>query len=213
MSVYSLGDLKSRVYDRLENNVELYPQAQVVSEINNAIRSWNLFVGEVQDTRHVPGYSVAGQILYSVPTGIIAPFYVYCEGRQLNLVPLKVISRLRRDWMRETTQYYGPVMNWIPIGLSTFAIHPIDHIGGKDIEVSGLVEPTLLVNDEDSISIPDKDADVITDLATVNLAFVEGGKTFADISMLYTQVLSRMKKRAAWAGMRMPMYWIIKQKE
>jgi hypothetical protein len=210
LSVFTLGDLKSRVWDRLDQNVELYPSADVTGEINDAIAAWNLFVGEIQATLHVPGFSVAGQIIYATPTGIILPTQVYCEGRQLNRESLLNISRLRRAWQTETTQYHGPVMNFVPIGLGSFAIHPIDHLGGKDIEVRGIAEPVPLVADADYITLPDEDGDSIADLAAVNLIFLEGGKTFADASLLYTRVLSRLKGRMR-PGTKLPQYWLIKE--
>jgi len=206
MPTFTLANLKSRVYDRLDQNTALYPSAEVVNEINDSIRTYNL--GILQTSIHVPGYTVASQLLYSTPSGVLYPMYVYFEGRKLNKLSLRKISLLSREWMSHTTLNYGPVMDWVPIGLDTFAIHPVDTIGGNDLLVVGVSEPTALAVDGDTITVPDEDAQAIADLTVVSLLFKEGGLTFAASSYLYTRFLALLKARMRFTTMKLPRYYV-----
>jgi hypothetical protein len=211
MPTFTLADLKTMVYNRLDNNTELYPAADVTLELNDAIRTWNLYTGAIQTSVHVPGYTVANQILYSTPVGILVPLRVTYEGRQLAKDSLTNMGRLRHNWVRETTasSTSGPVSTWIPIGRDTFAIYPADRLGGNDLVVTGIAEPTPLAADADVITLPQEDADNVSDLASTGLLFIEGGKTFADGSMVYQRFLGAMKKKARWQQLKMPRYFLL----
>jgi hypothetical protein len=209
MPVLTLGDLKTRVYNRLDQNTALYPDADVTREINDSIAAWSLFTSAIQAQVHVPGYTVANQVLYSVPAGILVPQRVYFEGRQLAKESIRKMSLLRRDWITDVSSTRGPVCDWIPFGIGTFAIHPADSIGGNDLLVVGIAEPTPLVLDADPITLPDEDADSIAELSSANLTFREGGAIFAASSLLYQKFLSRMKERMTWKAVKLPRYWIL----
>jgi len=209
MPSFTLADLKQRVWDRVDNNVDLYPASEVTSELNEAICAYNLYTGVIQGYAHVPGYTIANQVVYSVPTGILVAQHVAFEGRTLSKVSIRKISLLRRNWLTETTTATGPVARWVPIGIDTLAIHPADAVGGKDLLVSGIAEPTPLVDDADTITLPDEDAEAIEELAGATIVLKEGGKAFADVSLLYRRFLSTVKQKMLWQSAKLPRYWLL----
>jgi len=100
------------------------------------------------------------------------------------------------------------VAQWWPIGTQKFGIHPADVIGGLPLAIVGVVEPTLLVNPTDVIDLPDEYTQIIDDYAAHVLQLKEGGKIFADASLLYQKFLSVMKDYGRWRYLVQPRYWI-----
>src|SRR6266700_5733958 len=140
MPTFTLGEISDLVYDRLEGNRELYTQPELTAVINEAIRVIGLFTNFNETSIQVPGFTVANQLLYSTPSPIIFPTGVTFEGRDLDKIGLRLAAQTYRSWATDSTDSYGPVARWIPIGIDTFAIHPIDATGGNDLTVIGMAE-------------------------------------------------------------------------
>lgn len=208
MPTYTLGVLKGLVYDRVENNTQLYTSEEVTLVINEAIRITNLFSGFCQGSVQVPGFTVANQLLYNTPSPILFPTQVSFEGRVLGKIGLTRISEDIRNWATDTTSSYGPVARWVPIGINRFAIHPIDDIGGNDLLVTGVLEPIQLVNDGDVMQLDDEFVTLITEYGGHRLVLKEAGKIFADASVLIQTFWREMKRLKRWQGFKAPRYYV-----
>lgn len=208
MPSFSLSDIQALVYDRVEGNSQLYTASEVTAVINEALRVCNLFTGFVQTSVQLPGFTVANQLLYTVPSPILFPTRIAFEGRDLDKLGLRRIGQDYRNWARDTTNTYGPVARWIPIGITQFAIHPIDAIGGNNLTVTGVAEPTLLVNSTDVMQLDDDFAPLIVDYCGHRLVFKEAGKVFADSSVLIQTFWKAMKELKRWQSFKAPRYFV-----
>lgn len=209
MPTITLNDLRVRVYSRVENNMEFYTLAEVDRAINQAVKVLNLYTGFIQTTISVDGGSVAGQVDYLVPDGILFALRVSIDGKMLDKNGWTSMGKTNAGWRLETTDNTGmPVSRWIPIGLKAFSINPADATGGLDIQVLGVAEPTLLVDGEDVIQIPNEFDDLMIDMAAHILPLKESGLIFSQASNYYIQFLSKMKEFKRYTTLRFPQYWI-----
>jgi hypothetical protein len=203
MPSVTLSQLQSRVYSRIDNNTALYTAAELTSAINESIRTTNLVTGYTQTSTSIS--SVANQVWYSIPTGILVPIRLQFAGTFIERVSVNNIGNNSPNWQMHTTTNVGyPVSQWVTSGLTNFAIHPADSIGGNSIVITGIVEPTLLVSSGDTISIPDEYSEVLEDLSVVALVLKEGGKSFGDILMLRDKAMEKLKKFVRWQTERQP---------
>jgi hypothetical protein len=209
MPTFTLADLETRVWDHLDGNIYFYPEANVRSCINEGLRVLNLLIGWYQDTISVPGFSVAGQISYSVPAGIVIPIRVYYEGRELERVSLRKLADKFRNWASDESAYNGPVARWCPLGVTRFIIHPRDSTAGRWIEVSGVATIIPLVNQTDVVALDDEYVDILVDYVRSRIMLKEGGKPFADASVAYTTMIQKVKPLLAWKRMTFPRYFTI----
>ncbi len=208
MPDWTLAQLDELVLDRLEGNDLLYSLPERVAVINEAVRICNLFSGFNAITVELPGFTVAGQLLYAVPAPIIFPTRVAFEGRDLDKTGLKLAAMTYRSFCSDTTDTYGPVARWIPIGINVFAIHPIDSIGGNNLTVTGVAEPDQLVNPEDIVQLDDEFVTLIADYGGHRLCLKETGKTFADSSVLIQAFWREMKTLKRWSTFKAPRYFV-----
>lgn len=208
MPTYTLGNFQQLVLDRLDGNSVLYTTPELTRTINEALCVLNLYCGFLQSSIQVPGFSQANQLLYATPPGLIFPLRCQFEGRQLDRISLSQIGRQYYSWMTDTTVTRGPVAHWVPLGVSLFAIHPMDASGGQDILVTGVVEPTPLVNSGDVIQLEDEYATIIADYAAHRLPLKEGGKVFSDSSVGYQNFLRLMKSKKMWLSFKAPKYFV-----
>jgi len=205
----SLADLLDSVYARLENNTAFYERATCVCAINEGIRVLNNFTGFTVGYVSVPSYTVANQAVYAMPATVLFPLSIWFEGKLLNKCELTTLSGLLPRWLKETTATEdAPVADWIPLGLTQFAIHPADAIGGRDLRVYGVLEPVKLVLDTDVIDIEDEFHEIIVEYASSTLPLMEAGKTFADAAESYLSFQKKMKSRMRWQKMKMPYFEI-----
>ena len=207
---YTLAMLEELVWDRLENNTVLYTQAEVDAIINESLSIANMFIGFYQTTRNVSGGSVAGQQIYAVPTGIIFPVRVQFNGRQLEKTIRGQIAKQNYSWCTDTTATRGPVADWIPFGITAFALHPIDARGGGVIQVTGISQmPTLSpASPSPVVTLEDEDVGIISDYCAHRLPLKLPGKIFADASELYKQFLRDIKRKTMWTRFTAPHYYI-----
>lgn len=192
MPTVTLSTLRSRVYSHLEDNTAFYTQAEVDDAINDAIRVLNLFTGFIQATATVT--SVNTGAIYSVPSAILIPTRVAFLGRPLGRASFRAMGRSRRHWLRESTETeQSSVERWIPMGLSKFAIHPYDAVGGRAITVTGVAEPAPLVNAGDETQYPTEFQDALELYAAHGLLLKAGGMASRAGMTQYQSFLSRMR--------------------
>ena len=210
MPTVTLSELQQRVYDRLDNNTLLYTAGEVTNAINECIRVVNLAVGFLQITDSVgTGVTIANQVYYSTPASILIPMRVQFEGSYLQKVFPNQIGKSNATWVTDTTTTTGQeVSEWIPIGLTTFAIHPADALGGGALQMTGIAEPVPLVNPNDNVSIPGEYTDTIVDLGAQVLSLKESAAQFRTMAAYYQLYLSLIKKATIWRGASMPRFWI-----
>lgn len=190
MPSVTLGDLKARVYGRIDNNVDLFPAAEVARAINCGIGVLNLFSGFLQKT--APVDTVAGQYLYSTPTGILIPLRVDLDDSFLDKTNLQSLNHSAPAWMLENSANTGQLpYHWCPVGVSKFVIHPADSVGGRQMDVTGVAEPTPLVNDGDVIGYPNEFADAIEDYAAHYLMLKCGGVVAIQAMYQYAAFMRR----------------------
>src|SRR5208337_3736978 len=112
MPVFTLSDLRTKALGRLDNNNLLYTLPEVDYVINEAIRTCALFTGFFRNTMQLPGFTVANQLVYPNPTGILVPLFISFEGRQLQKLSFPKLVRTRRSWATDTTASRGRVEFW-----------------------------------------------------------------------------------------------------
>ena len=202
---------------RLDNNTQLYDQPSVIQEINDCITVINLLLGTIQtsvqiltgqvDPAAIP--PLTPQLVYQVPAGIIWPVAVAYEGRNLRPMSLRALASQFRSWATDTSSPNGrPVNEFACIGLNQFCIHPRDGLGGRSLVVTGVCEPTPLVQLTDTIPIPNDCVDSLTDLVSSVLPIREGGQVFAAAAAeLYSSFITRIKVKSAYTGLVFPSYY------
>jgi hypothetical protein len=206
-TLYTLFQLQQFALDTVEGNSLFYTYPELTYAINEAIRTINLVTGFLRGTATIPGNSVAGQLLYNTPPSILFPMRVQFEKRMLDPVSLDRIGNDYATWATDTTNKLGNVQRWIPFGTQMFAIHPIDSIGGGVIYVTGVLEPTLLVNGSDSVSLEDEFVDLIVTFCRARLPLKEGGAVFASASRSQQDFYRKLKTKKMIEGLKFPQYF------
>lgn len=207
MPTVTLGDTVNRVYARLEWNDVFYPYDEVVDAINEGIAVLNLFTGYLQASGTVT--SVANQVWYSTPSNVLLPTRVAIAGQYLRKVPFRNIGRDFPMWQTETTNTVGrPFDSWIPLGLKTFAVYPIDPDGGKTIKVTGVAELQRLTSDVDLIPFPSEFAGSLEDYAAHVCMMKCGGNTAKAAMGLYQGFLGRMKELKRYKSQINPRFYV-----
>lgn len=213
MPVFTLSSLENKVLDRLDQNTGEYPLTEVDYVINECIRVTALFTGFYKATVQVPGYSVANKLVYDTPPGILAANVISFEGRQLQKISLKRLARERRNWATDTTDSKGRVEFWAPVGASKFVISPIDSQGGRDISVTGMAEPPLLVDPDDVMTLENEYVELIPEYAVHRLLLKEGGKAFADASLSLNEFYDKLKQRSRYEKLKLDKYRLVGPKQ
>lgn len=212
MPTYTLSYLQRQVYDRLDNNTQFFPTAQVTLAINQGMKRLNLLVGVSQATVPVPGWSQSNQYLYQVPAGIVVPLRVYFEGRQLETLSLASLARRYRNWIFATTANQGTaVLRAAFMGLTQFVLNPADARGGSMIEVVGIAPIAPLVNSGDQVYLDDEFADIVISYSVMRVLAKEGGQLFRDASGIYKEAMSNIKAMILWEGSNFPDYELLRQ--
>lgn len=206
MPTITLSQLQGYVLDRLEQNTSLYPIADITNAINEFYRIANAFIGLNQKLVSVPGFSVKNRLIYQIPSPILFPINIFFEGTELDKISLLALARNHPRWATTTTAKAGKVQRWAPIGITQFVIHPIDAIGGRDIAVQGVVEPTPLLNANDPLQLDDEFLDMAVSYAAHRLQLREGGRPFSSSMLLMTRFYSLLRDRVIKRGADFPNY-------
>jgi hypothetical protein len=209
MATLSLASFKSATYDRLESNTRFYTAAEITRCCNDAIRTLNIFTGFITGKATI--IARANCHIYSTPHTILVPTRVHYDGRDLEPLPFKDLIQHSPRWLQETTTEFGPVSTWSAVGLHLARktiIHPAPATGGALIEISGVTEPTELVADADTITLPTEYADILYALAAHEAMMKCGGVVARDAMLLYGQFLKRMTSLKRFQTKVNPRFWV-----
>jgi len=167
MAAFTLEELRSQTYSRLEDNTWLYAETEVTSAINEAVSVINCQTGWFQNTYPVSTTTtVADRHIYDIPAEIIFPQRVVFEGQVLEKSSLWALANNWPTFLRDTTETTGKqVSRWCALGIRKIAIHPADSVGGGDLYITGITEPGTLVEDTDSLILPKEGVPIICDYA------------------------------------------------
>ncbi len=206
-SLYTLAEIDAAVLARLEDNSTFWQQPERNTIINEAIRCTNLLTGFYQGSATTT--SVANQLTYAIPAGVLYPQRVTLAGIQLDPVPITHIGQDYRTWATDQSATKGQTARWVPIGTTLFALHPADSASGDTIAVYGVVEPPLLVSPSDTMILDDQYVDIIVEYCASRLPLKIGGQNFQQASMLYTKSFQPgIKKLTNLQTFRFPKYWV-----
>ena len=209
MPTFSLRDLRGKALARVDGNTSLYGYPEIYAIINEAIRCTALFTGFFRNTLELPGFTIANQLIYPTPAGMLVPILVSFEGRQLQRISLRKLARTRRTWATDTTLSSGRVDFWAPIGIGHFVMTPIDAKGGNDLTITGLGTPPLLVNPDDVMVIENEYVEIITEYCAHRLPLKVGGKIFADGSLGLNEFYDKVKERIRYEKFKRPLYRLV----
>lgn len=209
MPSITLSELRARLLVRVDSNSVLYTAPELDYVINEVIRTVVLFTGFYRQTVDLPGHTVADQIVYAVPSPIVAPSSVAFEGHQLKKISLKRLAELRRNWARDTVTVKGPVEFWAPIGTTKVVLSPIDDSGGHDLTFTGIACPDLLTAGSDVMDLENEYLDLILEYGAHRLPLKEGGKVFADGSLQLNVFHSKMNERRRLQKLKLPKYRLV----
>ncbi len=208
MPTQTVASLDQRVLDRLEGNSVFYVQSERYNALNEALRALNLFVGFTQATINVPGGSQIGRHIYDQPAGILFPLAIAFNSRPLRKSTLPNLTTSHRLWASALSSGAGPVQSWVALGIQKFLLFPADAVGGGTLAVTGVVEPTTMVNSTDIVQCPDHFTDTLVDYAAHILQLKEGGNIFAESVAFFHDFQSQVKEFGRWRMMQQPRFWL-----
>lgn len=209
MPTVTLAQIQSLVFERVDNDTLFYSTTQVTNAANEFYRIINAFCGINQQTVSIPGFSVANQLQYAVPAPLLFPMTVSFEGRMLRRLSLGALARNYRSWATDTTPKLGPPQRWAQIGITQFVVHPIDTLGGRDIAVTGLVEPTPLAASDDVIQMEDEYLTALVEYCLHRIQLKEGGKAFGDTMASFEASQKVIRDRSIFLSLKMPRYQVL----
>lgn len=207
MPVFSLGTLRGLALDRLDGNSTLFTNPELDYIINEAIQVTALNTGFFRSTSSVT--TVANQLEYSTPTGMLLPFLISTNGRLIQQTSLRRLARTRRNWATATTANYGQTEYWAAVGVGTFVMSPIDSTGGNTLTVTGLGIPPLLVAAADVMVLENEYVEAITSYCAHRLPLKIGGPAFANGSLDLNEFYEKMNDRKRYESLEMPKYRLL----
>lgn len=204
MPTVTLSELRENVYTRLEGNTVLYTDDEVDDSINDAIGTVQLLTGFGQ-TRVTHDYTTRrGRPFYQVPYSLLVVTAVYLEEQPLFKSSLSQKCSADMGWLRRPASASRQPSEWTPLGIRLIAISPAPWIDGQQITMTGIAEPTPLVNDTDVISLKDEHVELVTLLASHTPIAKIGGLEFANSGTIYKDFLARAKKLRRFQSFKNP---------
>jgi len=193
----TLADLDARVLHRVEENSQFYQASSRYGAINESVRATNLWTGFYQG--RIPlSLSIPNRTIYDLPRNVLVPMSVYFNFKEIRKTSLPEIASAKKDFMARTGATDGRMRMWCPIGLRKIVVYPADYVGGRTMEVGGVLEPDPLVNPTDVVTIPDQYTEAIEEYAWFTLVLTEGGKVFSDAVMAYQKWHRLMMDCSMW---------------
>jgi hypothetical protein len=210
---FEFSELKDLVYSRLENNRLMYKSVEVGNALNEAIRCASLLCGWYQSTYDIrQGATIPNRHIYDVPEGIIFVQKVSYEGQALEKVSLSAMVNNWPIFLQDTTNNTGnQVSRFVPIGIKKFAIHPADSVGGGLLQVTGISEPDVLVNDTDLIYIPKEGVTAVVDYAAHIVQCKLQGAPFMQSLSFFKTYESLVIVNKYWQGYKQPTMYFDEQ--
>jgi hypothetical protein len=210
----TLGFLKEQTLARLEDNNELFQDDELTDAINEAISVANLLCGWFQGTYPVStSVTVAGRHIYDTPKEIIFPMRVTFENQVLEPSPMPSMMNDWPDFLKDTTATLGmQVSRWVPLGITKFAIHPADSVGGGSLLVTGISEPDVLVEDSDLIYIPKEAVTTVCDYAAHIVQCKLQGVPFSQSLAMFGNFQTLVNLYKYWNSYKQPTMYLDQQK-
>lgn len=205
MPTVTLAQLEADIWAVNDGSSLEFPELQVRLVINEGLRRLNNLTGFNQNIVPIPGYTVAGQLVYQTPVGILIPLSVYVEERELNKEgSLQELAQRHRNWAVDNTLTQGPTQRWAAVGINKFVIHPMDGVGGRLLEVQGVVPIVPLVGQNDAISLDNEFADILVDYCSSRLFLKETGRAFANAMKIRPEMMRKLATMTIWESMVFP---------
>lgn len=203
MPTVTLAQMRTQVYDRVENNTLLYQTGEVDDAINEQLRILNCYAGWFQQTVGFAQLSIPKRFFYDIPAPIIIPLNVKWNRQGLDKSSLTDAIMTTRDVLTRTSAVDGPPRYWVPLGLRKMMLVPADAVGGRYMEVTGIADPPKLVNATDSFSLSNEYAEAIEDGAFISLVLKEGGKILADaLRSVYPKYKAKLMELRKWQTLK-----------
>ena len=205
----TVGQLDTRVLNRIDNNSILYPQSERYLYYNEAQRVLNAITGFLQTTVAVPSGTVPNRVWYDTPSPILIPLKVQFDGTYLHKSSLTRIGQTNPTWTQDTSANVGyPPASWVPVGLTKFGLHPAGSIGGAEILVTGIKEPTPFTtsNPDQVIPFPSNYLEAMEDLSAFSIQLKEGFPLFQAAFILYQKFMAKMGEHSRWRNLMMPVF-------
>lgn len=214
MPIATVGQLDTRVLNRVDNNSLLYPQDERYLYYNEAQRFLNVITGFLQTTVPVPSGTVPRRVWYDTPAPILIPLKVQFSGTYLHKSSLTRIGQTNPTWTQDTSANLGyPPSSWIPVGLTKFGLHPADSIGGGEILVTGIQDPILFSTSAPNqiVPFPNEYLEAMEDLSAFSIQLKEGFPLFQAANILYGKFMAKMGENSRWRNLIMPVFPVERQ--
>lgn len=210
MPTVTLLQLQGYVLDKLEQNTQLYTNAQITAILNEGYQIINAFTGTNQSTVSIGGGTVTGNgAIYTTPSPIFIPLVVTVNGTMLRKMSLAALARNYPSWATDNTASAGPIQRWAPIGIGSFVIHPMDSVGGRAMTMTGVINPTPLASNGDVLSIEDEFLTMLIEYVYSRIILKEGGKCFAQGSLGLQTFYSKLKDKMIFNQLKFPRYFLL----
>lgn len=171
MSQYTrttLGDLVSRLTERVGNNAVFWTAPEKRNAVNEAILVWNALTGAWNRTFQLP---TTGDIFYNTPRQILSLQRVKWGTSNLELSSLFELDNWITNWQSGT----GTPTRWVPLSHNMFAVYPAP-VAGAFLNLEGIARVPRLGNDAEFLDMGDEEVGRVLDYAHFYLAFKEGGE-------------------------------------
>lgn len=187
----TLATLRTRLQERWEN-VPFWSATEARNALNEALRKWNLYVGQWKATKIV--VTVANQVWYNLgPSTIVYPLRGEWQSFPLQVCSVEDMDYFRANWEAETSASGGDVparpQQIIPAGLTLFALWPADAVGGSNMVLDGVHATPVLSADGDFVDLGEEEMHAILGEALVIAAFKEGGQRWAAVQHFHQDFL------------------------
>jgi hypothetical protein len=186
----TLATLRLRLQERYEST-PFWNNAEALHALNEALRKWNLYVGQWKTIATVP--TTPNTVWYSMGAStIIYPLRAEWQSYPLATCDTESMDYFRPNWEAETTATSGapsrPTM-LIPAGLNLFALWPADSAGGSNMVLDGVRSTPVLAADTDFLDAGEEEVHAIVGEALCIAAFKESGRRFATAQLYHQQFL------------------------
>lgn len=159
--------------------------------INESLRLWNLLTGRWR--RRVTVTILPSEVRVTLPNTLTYGMRVRTTaGQPLNPTSLTELDLAQPQWRAERTTDGGAIptrpTDWAPESLTSIVIWPTILVGGT-LEVDGVADTPILVDDADWVDLGDEHLVPLADFALHVLAFKEGGARWGATRGSWTALL------------------------
>lgn len=188
--IVTLSTFDGLVTNRLGNAV-FWTSAERTKLINESLRTWNCLTGMWR--KRVTITTTANTIFYSLPSTMTFGTRVEYNSVGLDLGSIYDWDQGNPYWMADRSD---PV-EWAPVGLTMFAIHPADSRGNQGLVVDGVSATPQLSAASDYIDIGQEDFNAILGYIQHIAVFKEGGEEFKGSMDLFKRFMQQAAKHNA----------------